>query len=174
MSLPQFPKPGTVLSRDEALDAILTSIAMEEVALSHIINAEGEKIQHVIRSAKQNKADICDVMKVNDSAAALLEQVNDMQITLKNKLRLALKYLPKPQDPPCQEPTPPRPTPKPCSCQKPRPPYPQPKPPRPKPCSCKRPKPCSCRAQDQDYFTYFDTYYSKTCDFCNYPHNKKF
>ena len=134
MSLPEFPKPGTTFTRDQALDAILTSIAMEEVALSHIINAEGEKIQYILKCAKANRANVCDVLEVNESAASLLEQVNDMQITLKNKLRLALKFLPRPERPPCPEPTPPRPRPKP-PCPRPRP-----KP----PCPCFRPTPCSC------------------------------
>ena len=132
MSLPKFPKPGTTLTRDQALDAILTSIAMEEVALSHIINAEGEKIKYILKSAQENKADVCDVLKVNESVSSMLEQVNDMQIILKNKLRWALKYLPKPEEPPCPEPKPPCPKPKP-PCPKPRPPWPRPEPPCPKP-----------------------------------------
>ena len=130
MSLPEFPKPDTILTRDQALDAILTSIAMEEVALSHIINAEGEKIQYILKAAKECKADICDVIEVNDSVSSLLEQVNDMQITLKNKLRWALKYLPRPEEPPCPEPRPPWLRPKP-PCPGPRPPWSGSKPPCP-------------------------------------------
>ena len=158
MSLPEFPKPDTILSRDQALDAILTSIAMEEVALSHIINAEGEKIQYILKSARANKADVCDVLKVNESATALLEQVNDMQMTLKNKLRWALKYLPKPEEPPCPKPKPPHPEPKPpcprpkspctCSYQESRPPWLGSKPScsRPRPsCSCQELRSCSCQ-----------------------------
>jgi len=160
MSLPQFPKKSNILTRDQALDAILTSIAMEEVALSHIINAEGEKIQYILKAAKENKADVCDVLEVNESVSSMLEQVNDIQITLKNKLRWALKYLPKPEEtprplpprpkPPCPKPKPPCPEPKPpCSCQHLRPPWLKPAP----PCSCQNsrppwlsPKPpCSCQ-----------------------------
>lgn len=118
MSLPEFPKPGASLSRSEALDAIITSIAMEEVALSHIINAEGEKIQYILKAAKHNKADVRDVLKVNESATALLEQVNDMQITLKNKLRLALQHLPEKKEVPKPKHIHPHPKP-PChSCHK--------------------------------------------------------
>lgn len=184
MSLPQFPKPDTILSRDQALDAIITSIAMEEVALSHIINAEGEKIQHVLQAALENKADISDVLKVNESVTLMLEQVNDMQIILKSKLRLALQYLPKPEEESCPKPKPPRPTPQPCPkpprptpqpCPRPpRPtPKPCPKPPRPMPKPCPRPRPCSCHVQNHDYLTFFDSYYVKDCD-CHYHYNKKF
>ena len=149
MSLPKFPKPDAILTRDQALDAILTSIAMEEVALSHIINAEGEKIQYILKAAKECRADVCDVLEVNESVTSMLEQVNDMQITLKNKLRWALKYLPKPEEPSCPSPEPPWLGPKPpCSCQKPKPPWLEPNP----PCLCMKPRPpwlgskppCSC------------------------------
>lgn len=46
MSLPEFENEP--ISREDAVNYILTSIAMEEMALSHILNAEGEKIQYVI------------------------------------------------------------------------------------------------------------------------------
>lgn len=48
MSLPKFPINPADITRDDAINMILTSIAMEEVGLSHILNAEGEKIQYVL------------------------------------------------------------------------------------------------------------------------------
>ena len=46
MSMPQFiadevPNPG----REESINQVIAAIALEEIALSHILNAEGEKIQ---------------------------------------------------------------------------------------------------------------------------------
>lgn len=35
------------MTREEALTMIIASIAMEELALSHILNAEGEKLQFI-------------------------------------------------------------------------------------------------------------------------------
>ena len=46
MSMPSFPPNGADMTREEALTMIIASIAMEELALSHILNAEGEKLQY--------------------------------------------------------------------------------------------------------------------------------
>lgn len=44
MSQPQFPSTPD-LNRQNAINQIISSIASEELALSHVINTEGEKIQ---------------------------------------------------------------------------------------------------------------------------------
>ena len=119
MGLPKFPELDSIPSREEAINAILTSIAMEETALSHILTAESEKIKHVINRAKENPGcNLCSVLKVNKSVADMLDRVNDMQILLKSKLRIASQFLPN-VDPPCppDPPDPPDPPvpPKPCT-----------------------------------------------------------
>ena len=45
MSLPSFPNIDPPIQREDAVNQILSSIAMEELGLSHILNAEGEKLQ---------------------------------------------------------------------------------------------------------------------------------
>ncbi len=45
MSMPSFPKNDPAIQREDAVNQILSSIAMEELGLSHILNAEGEKLQ---------------------------------------------------------------------------------------------------------------------------------
>ena len=89
MSVPKFPKPEEILTRDEAINAILTSIALEETALAHIINAEGEKIQYILCQCADPKT----VLEVNESVSAVLDRVVDSQMILKNKMRLAEKFL---------------------------------------------------------------------------------
>ena len=44
--MPVFP--NTTITRENAINQILSSIATEELSLSHILNAEGEKIQHIL------------------------------------------------------------------------------------------------------------------------------
>jgi len=70
---------------------------MEEAALSHIINAEGEKIQFALKYGAAH--DKCynvmeNILKVNESVASVLEQVADIQVILKGKMRLAMRFLP--------------------------------------------------------------------------------
>ena len=120
VSMPEFPKPIPDLTQEQALTMILSSIALEEVALSHIINAEGEKIQYVLTAASTNGclADLKDIAAVNKSVTGLLEIVLQNQMILKNKMDRVLEYLPKPPCPP-EPPCPPKP---PCPAEPPCPP----------------------------------------------------
>ena len=47
MSQPSFPQNAN-FTREDVVNQILSSIAMEELGLSHIINAEGEKLQYIL------------------------------------------------------------------------------------------------------------------------------
>ena len=111
MSMPSFPEIDPEITCDRALNMILASIAMEELALSHIINAEGEKLQYVLGTLETNrgkKYDIDEVLKINQSVASLLDSVSHNQMLLKNKMDKAIHALsevcpgrPCPPDPPC-------------------------------------------------------------------------
>ena len=105
MSMPSFPPNGADLTREEALTMIIASIAMEELALSHIINAEGEKLQYILGTLPGTKPCACpqDVLAVNKSVASLLDVVAQNQMLLKNKLEKVLEACP----PPCPTPGPP-------------------------------------------------------------------
>ena len=48
MSMPSFPNIDPPIQREDAVNQILSSIAMEELGLSHILNAEGEKLQYIL------------------------------------------------------------------------------------------------------------------------------
>ena len=122
VSMPEFPKPNPDLTQEQALTMILSSIALEEVAFSHIINAEGEKIQYILNKPDVNgcHADLKDIAAVNKSVADLLGIVLQNQMILKNKMDRVLEYLPKPPCPP-EPPCPPKP---PCPPEPPYPPIP--------------------------------------------------
>ena len=120
MSMPSFPPNGANMTREEALTMIIASIAMEELALSHILNAEGEKLQYILGTLPSASPRACpqDVLAVNKSVTALVEAVTQNQMLLKNKLNQVLEVCPLPPPPP-----PCRPEPAPCP-----PPCPQPHP----------------------------------------------
>ena len=48
MSLPTFPPIEPPLSREGSINEIISSIAAEELSLSHILNAEGESCEYVL------------------------------------------------------------------------------------------------------------------------------
>ena len=92
MSQPQFPSTPD-LSRQNAINQIVSSIASEELALSHIINTEGEKTQYAIGSLPGLVGDstITDVLDVNNSTGNMLGTVLENQIVLAGKLSSALR-----------------------------------------------------------------------------------
>ena len=138
MSMPSFPPNGANMTREEALTMIIASIAMEELALSHILNAEGEKLQYILGTLPGTKpcAGPDEVLSINKSVTALMEAVTQNQMLLKNKLERVLEVCPpscwpEPGPHPCPPPCRPEPGPHPC------PPPCRPEPgPRPCPPSC--------------------------------------
>ena len=93
MSLPSFPKVDPPIQRDDAVNQILSSIAMEELGLSHILNAEGEKMQYILGTLpglSGPAATVKDVLNANESVRSLLETAVQNQLFLKAKMQGAL------------------------------------------------------------------------------------
>ncbi len=65
-----------------AATALLQSIALEETALSHIINAEGEKLQKGIAISNN----VNDLLRLNESVASMISDVKELESALKDKL----------------------------------------------------------------------------------------
>lgn len=92
MSQPQFPQVPD-LNRQDAINQVISSIASEELALGHIINTEGEKIQYAIGSLPGlvEPSTIPQVTQINNSAVGMLGTVLENQIVLTGKLSQALQ-----------------------------------------------------------------------------------
>lgn len=93
MSMPKFSE-NPPISREDAITEIIASIAMEELALSHIINAEGEKIQYVlgtIPGITGPSASIEDLLLINESVRETLDSIADIQSLLTEKLKYTLE-----------------------------------------------------------------------------------
>ncbi|MEG1524657.1 MAG: hypothetical protein RR224_00615 [Clostridia bacterium] len=77
-------KPGTI-TRGEAVGNIIESIAMEESAFAHILNAESEKIMAVVNN---NSASTEDLLAVNASVKNAISAISRLEMQLQAKLDL--------------------------------------------------------------------------------------
>ena len=97
MSLPSFPNIDPPIQRENAVNQILSSIAMEELGLSHILNAEGEKLQYILGTLpglSGPAATVEDVLSANESVRNLLKTAVQNQLFLKSKMQGALEASP--------------------------------------------------------------------------------
>lgn len=95
MSLPTFP-PAPDYKLEDSLKLILASIAMEESGLSHIINAEGEKLQFalaILEKSTDKQEALDQILCVNKSIKNLIDSIVQMQILLKGKMECAVGAL---------------------------------------------------------------------------------
>ena len=83
MSMPVISMHPNPITMCQAVTDLLESIALEETALSHILNAEGEKLQRVIGL---EDVDFCQLMEVNESVANMVGVVSSLELVLKEKL----------------------------------------------------------------------------------------
>ena len=97
MSMPQFVADQVVdPGREASLNQIIASIALEEIALSHVINAEGEKIQYVLGTlvvpdrGLSGGITIADLVNLDTTVASVLQATAANMAALAEKLRLAL------------------------------------------------------------------------------------
>ena len=88
MSMPVIECPN--IDKCCAVSALLQSIALEETAISHILNAEGEKIQKVLN---MHNCDCKDVLEVNKSVQDTVDKITSLEIVLKAKLDLVIPIL---------------------------------------------------------------------------------
>jgi len=94
LSLPVFP-PMNEGSVENSIYQILSSIAMEELALSHILNAEGEKLQYVLGTLDESELPvpltIDEIIDINQSVKDMVQQVGFTQMLLLGKMTEALR-----------------------------------------------------------------------------------
>ncbi|MES5394949.1 hypothetical protein ABU952_02285 [Bacillus amyloliquefaciens] len=86
MSLPNIPNitPDITLSRCETLNLLLSSVAMEEIGLSHILQAEAERIQTFLGAS--GDPTLGELSAINRSTERLLRTVMKSQLLLQTKL----------------------------------------------------------------------------------------
>lgn len=94
MTMPNFPNIPELPDIDicESLGLVVESIALEELALAHLINAEAEKIQKV--ASPEHCASPFEMVKINESVSKALVNVIKLQMLLQFKLENVLDKLP--------------------------------------------------------------------------------
>jgi len=81
------------IDHDGLIKLLLISIALEEISLSHILNAEGELMQLFIKELKSQKhLSHYDLIKMNRSVSDTLRVVLEKEKTLKDKLIEVLHF----------------------------------------------------------------------------------
>ncbi|AJG79538.1 hypothetical protein [Bacillus thuringiensis] len=85
--------PNISLTREESINLILASIALEELGLAHIINAEAEKIQYAIGtlSGLSPAATLDEILAVNESVNQTIQSALKTQMLLQSKLDSVIK-----------------------------------------------------------------------------------
>ena len=92
MSMPTFPQIDPPLTREGSLNEIIASIAAEELSLSHILNAEGEKLQYILGTLPGlgEAATLTEVMQINQSVQDTMSDIMEQQMLLSGKLSAAM------------------------------------------------------------------------------------
>jgi hypothetical protein len=91
MSLPTIPTitPSINIDRTQVINLLLASVALEELGLAHIINAEGEKLQAVLGTLPGltiTAHSISGLLSVNREVRRSLQTVLKNQMLLEFKL----------------------------------------------------------------------------------------
>lgn len=89
--MPNIPNitPNININFEEVINLLLASIALEEIGISHIINAEGEKIQEVIGK----HACLEDLIKIDKSVQTTLRDLIKKEMLLEFKFENILELM---------------------------------------------------------------------------------
>ena len=98
MSMPNIPNVDAEISisRENAINLLLASIALEELGQAHIINAEAEKIQYILGTLDGSTAPaaptVDELLEVDQSVNRMLKNVIKNQMLLQFKLEDAIDF----------------------------------------------------------------------------------
>ncbi|TCP70606.1 collagen-like protein [Baia soyae] len=87
--------PNINITREDAVNLLLSSIALEELGLSHIINAEGEKLQYVLGTlpgvSTPFQPSLSDLLTINASVRDTINAIGKKEYILNEKLENVLE-----------------------------------------------------------------------------------
>ena len=83
MGMPVITTSST--TRDQAITDLIQSVALEETALSHILNAEGEKIQKMVALPDVTPEVL---LATNKSVESMVNSISNLEVILTDKISL--------------------------------------------------------------------------------------
>jgi len=83
MGMPEITPGGG--SREDAITDLIQSVALQEAALSHIMNAEGEKMQAIIGLPDVTPVQL---LALNSSVERMINAITRLEMILQAKLEL--------------------------------------------------------------------------------------
>jgi len=90
--MPIVPEQPHRPNLDKVVIDLLESIALEEVALSHLLNAEAEKVQSFLcKFHEDRKADYLELISFNNSVNSTLSSIVMKEFLLLRKLETTLQ-----------------------------------------------------------------------------------
>lgn len=97
MSFPNIPdiNPEINISLEDAINLLLSSIALEEISLSELIDAETEKIMFVLEKCMHNDSQLHHAVEINKSVNETIKNIIKLQMLLQFKLENVTDLLPR-------------------------------------------------------------------------------
>lgn len=93
MGMPVIPESSLNIDIESAINLVIASVGQEELGLSHIINAEGEKIQAAVAAYNRKEITLVQLLAINDSVREMLKEVIKNNMFLESKLETVLDIL---------------------------------------------------------------------------------
>lgn len=94
LSMPQIPAGTHRPTLEQTVIDLLESIALEEIAISHILNAQGEKAQAIIKQYECNALEYSDLLCGFRDSKEMINSVIMKEWLLYNKLHTVLSISP--------------------------------------------------------------------------------
>ena len=85
MGMPRIWTEHDECSREKAITNIIQSVALQETALAHMLNAEGEKMQAIINGHHVSTEEL---FELNKSVERFVNSVTRLEMMLQAKLEL--------------------------------------------------------------------------------------
>lgn len=106
MGMPQIPENSNRPSTEEMIIDLLESVALDHMALSHILNAEGERLQEMLNKYACDEINYCELASSCQCTNNLMNNMIMKEWLLLNRLRsiLEIKNNLQPCPPPCPPP----------------------------------------------------------------------